>query len=66
MGSVMDTTGGTEADVKSQIQKARGVFNMLRKIWSSKSISTNTKLRTFNTNVRQVLLYGSETWRTTK
>ena len=29
-------------------------------------MSTNTKVRIFNTNVKTVLLYGAETWRTTK
>ena len=29
-------------------------------------IGRKTKLRIFNTNVKSVLLYGSETWRTTK
>ena len=66
LGSVMDTTGGTDADVKSRINKARVVFNILRKTWSSKTISTNTKLCIFNSNVKQVMLYGSETWRTTQ
>ena len=29
----------------------------------SKQIKTNTKLRIFNSNVKAVLFYGSETWR---
>ena len=39
---------------------------MLQNIWKSREIRTNTKLRIFNSNVKSVLLYGSETWRTTK
>ncbi|VDO82448.1 unnamed protein product [Schistosoma margrebowiei] len=35
-------------------------------IWNSKRLSTNTKVRIFNTNVKTVLLYGAETWTTTK
>ena len=31
-----------------------------------KSYSLNTKLRIFNSNIKSVLLYGSETWRLTK
>ncbi|VDP27638.1 unnamed protein product [Schistosoma margrebowiei] len=34
-------------------------------IWNSKQLSTNIKVRIFNTNVKAVLLYGAETWRTT-
>ena len=51
---------------KVRINKARVAFNMLRKVWSSHVISRRTKFRIFNTNVKAVLLYGSETWRTTK
>ncbi|VDP55585.1 unnamed protein product [Schistosoma margrebowiei] len=32
---------------------------------NSKQLSTNIKVRIFNTNVKAVLLYGAETWRTT-
>ena len=39
---------------------------MLRKVRSSHVISRRTKFRIFNTNFKAVLLYGSETWRTTK
>lgn len=66
LGSVVDITGGAEEDIKSRINKARVVFNMLRKIWSSKHISINTKICIFNSNVKQVMLYRSEAWKTTK
>ena len=36
---------------------------MLRPVWRANSISAKTKLRIFNSNVKFVLLYGSETWR---
>ena len=66
LGSIVDRQGGTDQDVKARIGKARGAFIMLKSIWASKEISTKTKLRIFNSNVKSVLLYGSETWRTTK
>jgi len=62
----MDKSGGTDADVKTRIGKARSAFNMLKKVWSSREIGTSTKVRLFNSNVKSVLLYGAETWRTTK
>ena len=34
-------------------------------IWGSTNLTLNTKIRIFNTTVKPVLLYGSETWRTT-
>ncbi|VDP21957.1 unnamed protein product [Schistosoma margrebowiei] len=66
LGSVIDEKGGSDADVKARIGKARAAYLQLRNIWNSKQLSTNTKVRIFNTNVKTVLLYGAETWRTTK
>ena len=65
LGSVIAVNGGTEEDVKSRIGKARTTFNILNNIWKTKNISLNTKLKIFNSNVKSVLLYGSETWKTT-
>ena len=62
----MDTHGGTEADVKKRISKARVAFHLLRNVWKSKVIGETTKIRLFNTNVKSVLLYGAESWRINK
>ena len=66
LGSIINREGGTEEDIKIRIQKARGAFVTLRNIWRSGQIKEKTKIRIFNSNVKSVLLYGSETWRTTK
>ena len=66
LGSIVSTDGGTEEDVKARLGKASVAFHMLDKLWKSKIISRHTKLKIFNSNVKSVLLYGSETWRTTK
>ncbi|XP_019643717.1 PREDICTED: uncharacterized protein LOC109484795 [Branchiostoma belcheri] len=66
LGSVVDRQGGTDRDVTARIGKARAAFIMLRKVWASRGIRRATKLRIFNSNVKSVLLYGSETWRTTR
>ena len=66
LGSVVDKQGGTDVDVAAGIGKARVAFNMLKDIWTSKEIRTQTKLRIFNTNVKSVLLYGSEPWTRTR
>ena len=66
LGSVVSKDGGTDEDVKSRINKARHAFNTLRPIWNSSALSLHNKIRIFNTNVKCVLLYGSETWRTIK
>ncbi|VDP75376.1 unnamed protein product [Schistosoma mattheei] len=66
LGSIINEHGRSDADVKALIGKARAVYLQLKDIWNSKQFSTNTKVRIFNTNVTTVLLYGAETWRTTK
>ena len=66
LGSTINKEGGVEEDVKQRIQKARKAFVGLRKIWQSKIFHERTKIRIFNSNVKSVLLYGSETWRTNK
>uniref|UniRef100_A0A183JVL4 DUF6451 domain-containing protein n=1 Tax=Schistosoma curassoni TaxID=6186 RepID=A0A183JVL4_9TREM len=63
--SIIDGQGGSDADVKARIGKARVAFLQLKNIWNSKQLSTNMKVTIFNMNVKAVLLYGAETWRTT-
>ena len=61
----MDKTGGSELDIKTKIGKARTAFRMMGTIWRKGTISLNTKIRLFNSNIT-ILLYGCETWKTTK
>ena len=66
LGSFITTTGGTEEDVEGRCKKAQVAFSILRPIRRSNFISLETKKRIFNSNVKSVLLYGSETWRLAK
>ncbi|VDP22370.1 unnamed protein product [Schistosoma margrebowiei] len=66
LGSIIDEHGGSDADVKARIGKARAAYLQLKDIWNSKQLSTNTKVRIFDINAKTVLLYGAETWKTTK
>ena len=61
LGSNISKDGGSDRDIQVRIGKARTAFTILRPVWKSKTISRKTKLRIFNTNVKSVLLYGSET-----
>ena len=65
LGSIVDKLGGTDADVKVRIGKARTAFHQLKNVWGSSDLPLNTKIRIFNSMVKPVLLYGAETWRTT-
>lgn len=66
LGSIVSKKGGTDEGIQARIRKARQAFAMLRPIWRSTASTTKTKLRVFGSNVKAVLLYGSETWRLTK
>lgn len=63
LGSIITVHGGTEEDIKQRISKARLAFGNLKDIWNSTHLTTKSKLRIFNTNVKSVLLYGCETWK---
>ena len=62
IGSLISHSGGAEEDVKARIRKAQTAFTMLNPVWRSTIIRRKTKLLFFNSNVKSVLLYGSETW----
>ena len=65
LGSVVDQQGETDRNVTARINKARAALVMLKNIWASGGINMRTKLCVFNLNVKSILLYGCETWRTT-
>jgi hypothetical protein len=62
LGSNASEDGGAVKDINVRIQKARGAFSRLRKIWQSSHIHKSTKFNIFNSCVKYVLLYGYETW----
>jgi hypothetical protein len=57
-------SGGAEEDAASRIKKANGVFVQLYPVWRNLNISKEV-IRIFNTNVKSVLSYAFETWKTT-
>ena len=61
LGSVISKDGNNYKEVSSRIVKARAVFANLRHLWRQKGISLELKGRVYNTTVRAVLLYASET-----
>ena len=66
LGSVVNKQGGMHEDIRVRIGKARQAFVMFRNIWKNKNTGLKTKLRIFETNVKPVLLYESETRKQTK
>jgi hypothetical protein len=56
LGSNVSEDGGTPKDVETRIQKARGAFTRLRKIWLAhySYINKDTKIKLFNVYVKSV------------
>ena len=60
--SVVTKDEGAVQDVSQRIRKANGAFVQLCPVWTNSRMSVKTKHRIFHSNVKSVLLYGSETW----
>ncbi|MCP4238259.1 MAG: hypothetical protein GY770_32620, partial [Aestuariibacter sp.] len=48
LGSIVDTSGGTDADIKARKGKARAAFKRLSNVWNSATLSSRLKVRVFN------------------
>ena len=66
LGSIISADSNIEREISSRIGQAAYAFRKLNNIWKSTSIHTKTKLKIYKSNVRSILLYASETWRTNK
>jgi hypothetical protein len=62
LGSNVSEDGGTRMYVETRIQKARGAFTRVRKIWMAHYVNKDTKIELFNVYVKSVLLYRCQTW----
>ena len=66
LGSYISSDSNIDKEVSTRIGLAAQAFKKLNNIWKSTTLSTKTKLRIYQSNVRSTLLYASETWRTNK
>ena len=62
MGSLI----GEDEDIKRRKILATAAMNKLNNIWNSKTIKRHTKIKTYKTLVKSILLYNSGTWGMTK
>ncbi|WKY01902.1 hypothetical protein Q1695_015705 [Nippostrongylus brasiliensis] len=63
LGSTITTDGDVTVEVRSRIAKATAVFQRLRPLWTSSSISIDVKLRLYSSIVVPTAIYASETWK---
>jgi len=66
LGTKITKDGNSQNEITSRLSKARQTFSRLKHIWNSRRISLKTKIRLYRSNVLSVLLYGAESWKTTK
>ena len=67
LGSVVEAKGGAEKEVCERIAKASCAFGTLKEpVFRDKNLSITTKRLLYNSVVLGTLLYGSETWITTR
>jgi len=66
LGSYISADSNIEKEISTRIGLAARAFSGLKNIWKSTVLHTKTKLKIYKSNVRSVLLYASETWRTNK
>ena len=62
LGGKISQKGSCTEDIKHRIGKALGAVQILNDIWTSKDISTATKIHLYQTLILSILMYGSETW----
>jgi hypothetical protein len=65
LGSLIRNDGDSEVDVVCRIGKASAIFNQLRPIWASSTITRSIKLRMYTTIVLPTATYGCEAWKVT-
>ena len=66
LGSIISKEDSVRPDITSRLNKSKSVFARLRPIWRSQVYSRRMKLHLYNSMVKTVLLYGSESWRITE
>jgi hypothetical protein len=62
LGGLITANGSNEEDIQRRIGLTSQAFGKLNKIWRSKGITRNTKIRIYETLIKPILLYGSECW----
>jgi len=65
LGSHLTPTNSVDHEINIRIGRAASAFKRLNTTWRSK-VKIKTKLKIYNAVVVPTLLYGSETWATTK
>ncbi|KAI5718547.1 hypothetical protein M8J77_022853 [Diaphorina citri] len=66
LGVHIDDQNQRQTEMQIRLNNANKAYHSLRSLFSSRLLSRNSKLTLYNTIIKPVLLYGSETWSVTK
>ena len=62
LGSRIQLNGDISKEVKTRVGMAAGKLNSLKHTWNRRKSLESNKSKIYNACVRNVLLYGFETW----
>lgn len=62
LGSIIDSCGGCNLEIRRRCAMTRSAAQRLDKIWKDRRITRNTKVRLMKSLVFPIFLYGAETW----
>ena len=66
LGSMIEREGRCEAEVRRRIALGKSAMQGMGKIWRDRHVSLETKTGLVKTMIFPIVLYGCETWTTTK
>ena len=56
LGAMMDKDGDGDRDIKNRLQKARGVFHRLARVWNTRGIGRKTKIHLYKEKKKEIWL----------
>ena len=62
LGSIVENSGGSEAEIRHRVQLTKSAMGRLRRVWADSAVSKALKIRLVNALVFSVFLYAAETW----
>ena len=62
LGSIVENSGGFEAEIRHRVQLTKSAMGRLRRVWADSAVSKALKIRLVNALVFSVFLYAAETW----
>lgn len=66
LGAILTSENDTSEEIKARIQSGNRCMYALSNVLRSRDLTRGSKLRIYNTVIRPVVTYGSETWTITK